>query len=73
MHSINVSAGIGNVEIDVPDNLEGQIVTDVALTSVDIPDRFEKQDNVYTTGGYDGASDRVTIHLSTAIGNVEVH
>jgi len=72
-YTIDVSAGVGNVGIDVPDDFEGRIVTDVALTSVDIPDRFEKQDNVYTTAGYDSASDRATIHISTAIGNVEVH
>lgn len=72
-YTVEVSAGVGNVGIDIPDDLEGQIVTDVALTSVDIPDRFEKQDNIYTTDGYDGAPDRATIHISTAIGNVEVH
>jgi len=71
-YTVDVSTGIGEVQLTVPDSVEAQISPDIAITSIDVANRFEKQGEIYVSSGYQGASDRATIHISAAIGSVEV-
>jgi hypothetical protein len=71
-YSVDVSTGIGEVVLTVPDGVEAQISPDTAITSVDVANRFEKRGEIYQSSGYEGASNRATVHVSAAIGSVRI-
>jgi len=71
-YTVDVSTGIGEVKLTVPDGVEAQITPDTAITTVSVASRFEKKGEIYVSSGYDGASNRASVHVAAAIGSVEI-
>ena len=71
--TVTLDSGMSNVEIIVPSELEASISFDGAFYNIDPPSRFEHLDSgKYQTAHYAGASNRVTIIVSGAFGNLDV-
>lgn len=71
-YTVDVSTGVGEVQLTVPAGVEAQITPDTAITSVNVANRFEKQGDIYVSSAYNRASNRASIHVSAAIGSVEI-
>jgi hypothetical protein len=64
---------VGNVDIEVPDDMPARIVVNSSLSNPDIDDRFKQQDGAYVSEDYDPeASDRITITINSTAGNINV-
>lgn len=67
-----VTTGVGGTVIDLPDDLPARLTVNSGLASVDVPARFSRGDNVYTTPGFDPAGGFLELEVSAGIGEVRV-
>jgi hypothetical protein len=67
-----IDGAIGQTLILIPRGMAVRINTDTGLTHVQVPEDFQRLDDVYTSPGYDGASTRVNIEVSQAIGIIRI-
>ena len=65
---------VGNVDVEVPDDMPARIVVNSSLSNPDIDDRFkQQQDGAYISDDYDpNAPDRITITINSTAGNIKV-
>lgn len=70
-----ISGGVGETVVVVPAGVQVRIQASPALTVVDMPPGYERQDDIYTSPGY-GQADQVSgvieLELSHAIGRIAV-
>ncbi|MBN1260092.1 MAG: hypothetical protein JXB35_05375 [Anaerolineae bacterium] len=71
-YSANLEGAIGQLTVILPSGLEARIDTDTALGTVDVPGGFSRSEGVYVSPGYEGADNRVQLHVGLAIGQVVV-
>lgn len=71
---INVSGGVGSVEIDVPNDLPTQIIVDPGISEMEYDrDRFQEQNGALVSEGYSAeAPNRATIRISNSVGEIEI-
>lgn len=71
---VTINGGIGNVEIEVPDELAARIELASSIGDAEYDeDRFQNQDGVLLSQGYsEDAPNRVTIHVTNSAGNIEI-
>jgi hypothetical protein len=70
-----VSGGVGETVVIVPDGVQVRINASPALTVVDIPPEYLREDNIYTSPGYNQAGPEagvIELDLSHAIGRLAV-
>lgn len=67
-----ISGAIGTVEILVPDGMEVRIIRDTALASLNVPNDYLEQNDIYLSPGYEGAQNRIDLQVSMAIGSVNI-
>lgn len=67
-----VDGGIGELTIEIPEGTAARITSDTGLGQTNIPSAFERDGDVYTSGGYDDALDRIDLQISAGIGQVNV-
>jgi predicted membrane protein len=68
-----VDGGVGNLNLKIPDGVEARIDANSGIGNVNIDNRFTKQgDHIYTTGGYDKATNKLDLKLDVGVGNVEI-
>jgi hypothetical protein len=65
---------LGNVDIEIPDEMPARIVVNSSLSNFDIDDRFKKeQDGAYVTEDYDpNAPNRTMITINSTAGDINV-
>ena len=67
--TVNVDAGISNLEIVVPEGVSAQVNSSGGLSNVDVNGSWEKSGDVYTTPG---EGPRITLNVNMGAGNVEL-
>ncbi len=67
-----IDGGIGQIEVILPQGLEARIRVDNGIAAVSLPAGLSQDDEIYTTGSYAGAENRVDLDVSQAIGNVRI-
>lgn len=71
--NVDVSTGVSEVEISIPENAACDIKSDSGLSSTTF-DGFTKQgDGHYQTSGFDGAKNKIYITMSGGISDFKVH
>lgn len=69
---VNVNGGVGEITMILPQSLAARITVDGGLGNTQVPDGYEKRDNVYTAPGFAAAQDRVEISVDGGIGQVVI-
>lgn len=67
-----VDSAIGQTIIRVPPEMAVRINADTGIANISVPSDFERQEDVYTSPGFDSADNRIELQVGQAIGNVEV-
>lgn len=67
-----VEGAIGQTIVVIPAGLAARIQVDTGLAGSQLPDGYQRQDDVYTSPGYDSAENRVDLEVSQAIGNITI-
>jgi hypothetical protein len=70
--SANINGGIGNLTVIIPAGMAARVHVNNGLGQVAVTESFQRQDNDYTSPGYDSAADRVDLQVDGDIGNVTV-
>jgi len=63
---------IGSITIHVPESMGVQINSDVGLLNVQVPSGYISGEGIYSSPGFAGAENRVTIDVSQVIGKVQI-
>jgi predicted membrane protein len=70
---VTITKTAGELEINVPDDLAARIEVESQASEVDVDERFELQDGVYVSEGYnDNAENRATIRINMSYGNIVI-
>ncbi len=67
-----IEGAIGDTVIVIPAGLAARIRVDTGLAVSQLPDGYQRRDDVYTSPGYASADDRVDLEVSQAIGKVTI-
>jgi len=67
-----IGGDIGQTIIIIPAGLAARIRVDTGLAGSQLPDNYQRQDDVYTSPGYGSAENRVDLEVSQDIGNVTI-
>ena len=67
--TVSVDAGLGSVQIIVPEGMAARVIVDRGLANVDIDSGWEKSGDEYSTAG-DGPV--LTINVTIGAGNLEL-
>jgi hypothetical protein len=68
----SISAGVGETVVRVPVRMAARIHASGGLGDVSVDSRFAREGEYYTTPGYDTASDRVDLEISSGVGAIRV-
>lgn len=72
----NFQAGIdgvvGQITVVVPEGMAVRIRMDTVLVDRQVPGTYQRQDDVYTSPGYEGADQRVDLEVNLVIGAVVI-
>lgn len=71
--NVEVSTGVSEVTIDVPQNAACRVQTDSGLSSNSFDGLTKKDDGHYETPGFDAAKNKIFIHMSGGISDFKVH
>lgn len=67
-----ISGAIGETIVVIPEGLEARVRINTAIGSRQLPEDYRRQDNIYTSPGYERADNRVDLEVGLAIGSVTV-
>ena len=67
-----VEGAIGQIVIQVPKGMALRIRSDTGLATIDVPNDFMGQNDVFTSPGFTGAQHYIDLQVGQAIGNVNV-
>ena len=70
--NVNVSTGVSEVNIEIPQNAACRIQTDSGLSSTSFDGFTKKDDGHYETTGFDAAKNKIYIHMSGGISDFKV-
>ena len=70
--SATLSQGLGVIEIVIPEGMAVRIQADTAMAGREMPDGLVKDEEYYTSPGYDSADNRVEIDATVAMGLLKV-
>jgi hypothetical protein len=70
--SVELSQGLGVIEIVIPEGMAVRIQADTAMAGRQMPDGLVKDEEYYTSPGYDSADNRVEIDAAVAMGLLKV-
>ena len=72
-YAASIKAGVGEVNIQIPDGLAARITVNTGLGGVDVASDFEREgDDTYVSPMWNGATNRVTLHVDAGVGSVNV-
>ena len=67
-----VEGAIGEIVVVIPEGLAARVRVEGGLAASDLPDGYQRRDDVYTSPGYDRADERVDLEVGLAIGKVTI-
>jgi hypothetical protein len=67
-----IEGAIGQTVVVIPAGLAARIRVDTGLAGRQLPDAYQRRDDVYTSPGYESADNRVDLEVSQAIGNITI-
>lgn len=67
-----IEGAIGQTVVVIPAGLAARIRVDTGLAGRQLPDGYQRRDDVYTSPGYESADNRVDLEVSQAIGNITI-
>ncbi len=67
-----IEGAIGQTVVVIPAGLAARIHVDTGLAGRQLPDGYQRRDDVYTSPGYESADNRVDLEVSQAIGNITI-
>jgi hypothetical protein len=67
-----IEGAIGQTVVVIPAGLAARIRVETGLAGSQLPDGYQRRDDVYTSPGYDSADHRIDLEVSQAIGNVAI-
>lgn len=70
--NVEVSTGVSEVTIEVPQNAACRVQTDSGLSSNSFDGLTKKDDGHYETPGFDAAKNKIFIHMSGGISDFKV-
>ena len=70
--SAKIDGGIGSLVINIPAGMAAQIRTNSGLGQVDVSSDFLRQGDVYTSPGYETATNRIDMVVDVGIGSITV-
>lgn len=70
--NVEVSTGVSEVTIEIPQNAACRIQTDSGLSSTSFDGFNKKDDGHYETNGFDAAKNKIYIHMSGGISDFKV-
>ena len=68
----SLSSGIGETVIIVPPGTQVRIQSDTGIAVTNVPDNYNRQDNIYTSPGYETGNEAIDLVVNQAIGRVLV-
>lgn len=71
-YAADVETGVGNVTVRLPDGLAARVVVSRGIGRVTAPREFVRTGDVYTSPGYDSATDRVELRVTGGVGSVVI-
>jgi hypothetical protein len=69
---VSVDQAVGRTQILVPADAGIRIHFEKALSRLDVPDGYRLQGNTYTSPGFAGEQETITIHVEQAVGIIKV-
>jgi Domain of unknown function (DUF5668) len=70
--NVEVSTGVSEVNIEIPQNAACRIQTDSGLSSTSFDGFTKKDDGHYETAGFDAAKNKIYVHMSGGISDFKV-
>lgn len=67
-----IEGAIGQTIVVIPAGLAARIHVDTGLAGRQLPDEYQRRDDIYTSPGYESAENRVDLEVSQPIGNVTI-
>lgn len=67
-----IAGGVGDLEVTMPQGVGARVRADAGLGGVNVPSGYVRQDNVYTSPGYDTARNRVDLTIKGGVGRVSI-
>ena len=67
-----VSGGVGTTTIVIPAGMAARIEASSGIGSVNVSGAFARDGKVYTSTGYEGAGNRIDMHVSGGIGTINI-
>lgn len=67
-----IDGAIGQTTLLVPRGTALRIVADTGITHLQVPEDFQRQDDVYLSPGYEAANKKVTLEVGQAIGVLRI-
>ncbi len=80
-YDVDISGGIGEVKLDIPDDVDIKVVVSTGIGSTDLPtnlfqvegeDEFIGEDGTWQTEGFEQAENRITIYFDGGIGSLDI-
>lgn len=65
--------GVGSATIELPRGAAVRLVVSTGLGRVNVTGGLRRDGNVYTSDGYEGATDRITLRVNGGVGSIDVH
>lgn len=69
---IRVDGGVGEVFLRVPDTIPARVAIHTSVGSTSVEGTFRREGDVYTTPGWDDATERIDVTVETSLGSVRV-
>jgi hypothetical protein len=67
-----INGAVGEMVIVVPEGMQVRIESNTALAGIEVPEGFRRDEDIYTTAGYEGAENQINLEASQAIGKITV-
>lgn len=73
--AVRIESGVSSVKLRIPEGAEARVEAETGLSSVDVPDDFERTSEsgrVFESSGYDEGTRHFLIHVQTGLGSVSI-
>ncbi len=69
---LNVDGGVGEIRIYIPEDMPAKIYVDRGIAGLDVPIRYNEDEDVYTSPNFSERDDHIVIYISQGIGNIAI-
>lgn len=69
---IRIDGGIGEITVRVPDTLPARLAIETGIGTTNVEGDFRQEGDIYTTEGWEDASERLDVTIQVSVGTVRV-